>query len=136
MKEIKVSSKVHTNDLAASITLAVSEGEDVVLRAIGPPPISQAFKAVAVANRNLAPKGIKLAIIPELVKEEIEDRDNEGKTVPWVIALFNLQDLKRFVYILCGECGQTVQFDMRQSLPRRQVCEGCGTVLIMEKKSE
>lgn len=90
--EIRVKASTHPNKLAGSIFAAFMEGRDIVLTAIGPVPISQAYKAVVVANRYLAPKGVMLAIIPGLSSRPIFDKES-GTTVQWVVAFFTLRDI-------------------------------------------
>lgn len=91
--EIKVRAKTHCNDLAGSIVAAWNEGKEIVLSAIGPVPVSQAIKAVCVANRGLASRGVILIIIPGLVMKEMPDLENPGKTVQWVVTKMRLKDL-------------------------------------------
>lgn len=91
--EIKVSQKTACNGLAASIVAAWREGKDIVLSAIGPVPVSQAFKAVCVANRALASQGVHLIIMPGLVMKQMPDLADPERTVPWVVAKMKLRDL-------------------------------------------
>lgn len=90
--EIKVSQRTPCNSLGASIVIAWNEGKEVVLSAIGPVPISQCYKAVCIANRALASRGVILTIIPGLVMKEMPDLENAEKTVPWVVAKMRLRD--------------------------------------------
>lgn len=90
--EIKVSAKTHCNDLAGSIVAAWNDKKDIVLSCIGPVPISQAYKAVCIANRGLASRGVMLVIIPGLVMKDLPDHDNPGKTVQWVVSKMRLRD--------------------------------------------
>lgn len=91
--EIKVSQKTPCNSLAGSIVNAWNEGKEIVLSAIGPVPISQAYKAVCVANRALASRGVILIIVPGLVMKDMPDLKNPGQLVPWVVARMRLRDL-------------------------------------------
>jgi len=90
--EIKVSAKTHCNDLAGSIVAAWNDKKDIVLSAIGPVPVSQAYKAVCVANRALASRGVILTIIPSLVMKDMPDLEKPGQTVQWVVAKMRLRD--------------------------------------------
>lgn len=90
--EIKVSAKTHCNDLAGSIVAAWNDRKDIVLSAIGPVPVSQAYKAVCVANRSLASRGVVLAIIPGLVMKDMPDLAKPGGTVQWVVSKMRLRD--------------------------------------------
>jgi stage V sporulation protein SpoVS len=89
--EIRVSAGTQCNGLALSILAAFTEGKEVSLSAIGPVPTSQAVKAVAVANRTLAPRGAMLVIVPSLVTRDIVDKDTHGP-VPWVVCVMRLVD--------------------------------------------
>jgi len=90
--DIRVSTKTNPQALAGSISAAFSDGKDIRLYAIGPFPISQAFKAVCIANRALAPRGVMLGIIPGLETKELMDRES-NQPVPWVISVMRLIDI-------------------------------------------
>lgn len=90
--EIKVSAKTSCNALGMSIVAAYNEGKEIVLSAIGPVPVSQAMKAVCVANRSLASKGIVLCIIPGLITRVIFDK-HSSQEMPWVIAIMRLRNV-------------------------------------------
>ena len=90
--EIKVRGKTHCNDLAGSIVTAWNERKSIILSAIGPLAISQAYKAVCVANRNLASRGVVLCVIPGLVMKDMPDLEDPEKTVQWVVAKMRLHD--------------------------------------------
>jgi stage V sporulation protein SpoVS len=89
--EIRVSAKTAANSLAASICAAYNEGREIMLSAIGPMPVAQAFKAVCVANRTLASKGVMLAIIPGLITRDIHDKESNAE-IPWVVSTLKLMD--------------------------------------------
>lgn len=90
--EIRVSSKTGCNDLAASIVIAFGEGKEILLSAIGPVPVAQAFKAVCVANRQLASRGVVFAIIPGLITKQIMDKAT-AQEVPWVVSVLRLRNI-------------------------------------------
>lgn len=90
--EIRVSSSTACNALAASIVAAYSEGREVSMSAIGPVPISTALKAVCVANRHLASRGVILSVLPGLVTRAIIDTRNDGKERDWVIMVMRLRN--------------------------------------------
>lgn len=90
--EIKVGAKTHPQALAASIVAAYTEGKRVRIIAIGPFPVAQAFKAVCIANRTLASRGVMLCILPGLETRQIIDRATE-QPVPWVISTMQLSNL-------------------------------------------
>jgi len=90
--EIRVSTKTNSQALAGSITNAYIEGKEISLAAIGPLPISQAFKAVCIANKTLASRGTLLCIVPGLESRELLDRETQ-KPVPWVVSVLRLMDI-------------------------------------------
>lgn len=89
--EIRVSSGTPCNGLAQSIVNAFEEGREITLSAIGPVPTGQAVKAVAVANRTLAPRGVMLVVVPSLVTRELVDKETHLPT-PWVVCLLRIVD--------------------------------------------
>jgi len=60
-------------DLASAISHGVYDGKQVTLRCIGPQPISQAIKALAVARGYVAPRGIDLALVPGFINVEMPE---------------------------------------------------------------
>ena len=88
--EIKVSKTTHCNNLAASIVNAYTQGKNIVLSAIGPVPVSQAYKATAIANRALVSRGIVLCIMPTMVMKDMPALEPPHEPVPWVVARMRL----------------------------------------------
>jgi stage V sporulation protein S len=91
--EIKVRSDTPPNRLAGSIYSAFVEGKNIVLTAIGPVPISQAIKAVYLANRFLAPHGVLLAIVPSMSSRNIVDKATHEE-MPWVVTFLRLENIR------------------------------------------
>lgn len=60
--------------LGSAIAHGVYAEKNIRLRAIGPGPISQAQKAVAVAIGFAAPRGYRLATIPSFEEVKMPDR--------------------------------------------------------------
>lgn len=69
-----VSSSTPVSKLGSAIAHGVYADKSVTLRAIGPGPISQAMKAVAVAIGYAAPRGYDLAVKPSFTNAEMPDR--------------------------------------------------------------
>lgn len=93
--EIRVRGTTQCSALAGSIVASYSSGKRVVLAAIGPLPVTTAVKAVAIANRTLAPRGIMLAVIPAMVTRALRDhRDSPtAEEKPWVVTLLHVHNL-------------------------------------------
>lgn len=69
-----VSSSTPVTSLGSAIAHGVYAERTVTLRAIGPGPISQAMKAVAVAIGYVAPRGYRLAVSPSFTDVVMPDR--------------------------------------------------------------
>ena len=69
-----VSATTHVTKLGSAIAHGVYAQKTVTLRAIGAGSISQAMKAVAVANGFAAPRGIQLAVAPSFTEASMPDR--------------------------------------------------------------
>lgn len=92
--EIRVRATTQCNALAGSVVAAYSTGKRVVLSAIGPLPVTTAVKAISVANRTLAPRGIMLCVIPALVTRSLPDQHEPTSAErPWVVTLLTVVDL-------------------------------------------
>lgn len=92
--EIRVRATTQCNALAGSVVAAYSTGKRVVLSAIGPLPVTTAVKAVSIANRTLAPRGIMLGLIPALVTRSLPDQHEPASAErPWVVTLLTLVNL-------------------------------------------
>ena len=61
---LKVKSSSSAANLAAAIANNIYEANDVILRAIGAAAVNQSMKAVAIANGYVAPRGIRLVVLP------------------------------------------------------------------------
>lgn len=70
-----VSSSTPVSKLGSAIAHAVYAGKAVTLRAIGPGPVSQAQKALAVASGYTAQRGYDLATRASFTTVEMPDRD-------------------------------------------------------------
>lgn len=73
-EELRVSGSTQTRALATSILRYFDEGRRVALSCIGAQAASQALKAVAVANGELATQGKLLAIVPTFDLRRQADR--------------------------------------------------------------
>lgn len=69
-----VSSSTPVSKLGSAIAHGVYARKTVTLRAIGAGAISQAMKAIAVANGYAAPRGIQMAAAPAFTEVKMEDR--------------------------------------------------------------
>lgn len=69
-----VSSSTPVSKLGSAIAHAVYAKKTVTLRAIGAGAVSQAQKAVAVANGYAAPVGIRMATVPAFADVDMPDR--------------------------------------------------------------
>lgn len=69
-----VSSTTNVSKLGSAIAHGVYARKTVTLRAIGPGPISQAMKAVAVAIGYAAPRGYDLAVRPSFIDVQMSDK--------------------------------------------------------------
>jgi stage V sporulation protein S len=69
-----VSGSTPVAKLGSAIAHGVYADKNIRLRAIGPGPISQAQKAVAVAIGFAAPRGYRLATIPSFEEVTMPDR--------------------------------------------------------------
>jgi stage V sporulation protein S len=69
-----VSATTPVTKLGSAIAHGVYADKTVTVRAIGAGAISQAMKAVAVANGFAAPRGIQLAVAPAFTDADMPDR--------------------------------------------------------------
>jgi stage V sporulation protein SpoVS len=90
--EIRVSMTTSCKDLAGSIVAAFCEGKEITLSCIGPNPVNNAVKAVCIANRTLAPRGIILNVVPGLINRKIYNQQLK-KECDWTITVFRVRNL-------------------------------------------
>lgn len=69
-----VSSTTNVAKLGSAIAHGIYAEKTVTLRAIGPGPISQSMKAMAVAIGWTAPRGIDLAVRPSFTEVPMPDK--------------------------------------------------------------
>lgn len=69
-----VSGSTRVDKLGSAIAHGVYAQKNIRLRAIGAGAISQAMKAVAVANGFAAPRGFTVAVVPSFEDVEMPDR--------------------------------------------------------------
>lgn len=72
-KILRVKGSTNPISLASTIAHSVYAGEDITLRAIGPGPVNQAMKGVAIAQSYVGAKGKRLSVIPGFADVEMED---------------------------------------------------------------
>jgi len=82
---LRVKSTTPVPDLASAVAHGVTDGKHVIMRCIGPQPISQATKAVAVARGYVAPRGIDLALIPGFINVEMPEGTVTGVALRVVV---------------------------------------------------
>lgn len=88
--EIRVSADTDSHGLAGSVVSFYSRGHDVTLSCIGPHPINNAIKAVCIANRMLASRGIILGIQPGLINRKIPNPRQNNEAQDWTITVLHL----------------------------------------------
>jgi stage V sporulation protein S len=71
---LRVKGSSNPISLASVIAHGVYENKEISLRAIGPGPVNQAVKAVAIAQSYTGAKGIRLLIIPGFADVEVEGK--------------------------------------------------------------
>jgi len=92
LAEIRVAVSTSVPALALSIVAAYSSRRPVCVVAIGPFPLSVAFKAVCTANKTLAPRGVALAIMPGMEMRELEDLMS-GLPKAWMVSTMRLVNI-------------------------------------------
>lgn len=75
-QELRVATSTNVQLLATSIVRNVEEGKRVTLSCIGVQPVSQAVKAVAIANGQVAPHGMVFFISPAFHVAHFKDRES------------------------------------------------------------
>jgi stage V sporulation protein S len=73
IKVLRVSSGTDAIKLGSTIAHSVYANEPVSMRAIGPGPVNQAMKAVAIAQSYVGAKGHRLSVIPGFTDVEMDD---------------------------------------------------------------
>lgn len=87
--ELRVASSTDVNMLATSLSKNIEEGKSVSLSCIGLQPLSQAVKAVAVANGFVAPQGFVFVLLPSFSVTKFPDRET-GEMVERTAIKFTL----------------------------------------------
>lgn len=77
-KIFRVSSTANVSDLAWSVAKALEEGFRPILVGIGVQAVSQAVKAVAVANSRVASQGKVFSVLPAFENLMIDDPEQPG----------------------------------------------------------
>jgi stage V sporulation protein S len=72
---LRVSASSNPQSVASAIAHAIYESREVDLRAIGAGAVNQAIKAVAIASGYVAPRGLRIAVIPGFASVESHDGD-------------------------------------------------------------
>lgn len=72
---LRVSASSNPQAVASAIAHAIYENHKVNLRAVGAGAVNQAVKAVAVASGFVAPRGIRIAVIPGFASIKSHDGD-------------------------------------------------------------
>ena len=85
---LRVAGSTDTQLLATSLVKNEEEGKRVVLQCIGVAPISQALKAVALANGQVAPNGFVFTATPTFATVRFPDRDTQELVERVAIRLF------------------------------------------------
>lgn len=83
---LKVKSSSSAASLAAAIANNVYEGTEVTLRAIGAAAVNQSFKAVAIANGYVGPRGYRLLILPGFTTVTMVDGDISAMTFKIILS--------------------------------------------------
>ena len=76
-QELRVAGNTDTKMLASCIVKNHEDGRRVFLSCIGVASISQAFKAVAVANGFVAPQGYVLVMLPSFYVARFMDKESK-----------------------------------------------------------
>ena len=70
---LRVAANSNPQQVASAIAHAIYEKRQVPLRAVGAGAVNQAVKAVAIASGYVAPRGLRLAMIPGFSSIESHD---------------------------------------------------------------
>jgi stage V sporulation protein S len=73
--ELRVAARTPTAELASAISHAVYDSKKVILRAIGAGAVSQAVKAIIVAQGYAAQRGLTLANRPGFITIKMDGED-------------------------------------------------------------
>ena len=87
VQELRVSNGTNVKQLATAILRFMEEGKKVSLACIGPQSQSQALKAVAVANGEMAPQGKILLVLPAFDVKVFADKDTRNSVEMTAIIL-------------------------------------------------
>ena len=82
---LKVKSSSSAANLAAAIANNVYSGSVVTLRAIGAAAVNQSMKAIAIANGYVAPRSIRLLVLPGFTTVTMEDGDISALTFKIIV---------------------------------------------------
>lgn len=83
---LRVSAGGNPQSIASAIAHALYEKREVKLRAVGAGAVNQAVKAVAIASGYVAPRGLRIAMIPGF--SSIESHDGQISAI--VLTVFVL----------------------------------------------
>jgi stage V sporulation protein S len=75
---LRVSGGTPAEKLGSVIARHVYAGTRVSLRAVGAPAVNQAMKAVAIAQKHTAPRGVTLSVRPGFVDVPMPDKTVTG----------------------------------------------------------
>lgn len=89
IEEVRVSGRTNVQDLAWAICKTHEDGKRVCLVGIGTQAISQAVKAVAIANSRGASHGVVMSALPSMVDVQIAD-ESTGQSVERTVVKLTL----------------------------------------------